>query len=659
MHSLLVSSVLTFCAAVVQSNVQFTPSSLEIDDMNGAYTLQVKLDQPPSNNATVFLYLDSVDQVKMTPCRLQFNADQFNQAQNVTIVPIPSVASSVQTFDLKVFAWSPEENTENAVYHNKSFSIPAKRSCIEQGVCSVSGDPHVTTFQKVFYSSMGRGTFYYVLSDDGQFAIQGHQTACGGSTSRFGPSCIQAVGIKYGDFQAVIGANEQNNNFTVCSSVSPSEKGIKVMQNSQGTKFVMEFPDGSFFTSHSWTWNSIRHQSVKVNLSPVYRNKVRGLCGDFADPGNSTSVTLLDDTKGSLEDVNSIQLVEKSFQVALNQVIASDSPVTLPVRAADATVTSNTLVNTCKIPELSQLPQRPSGIIPSDSGCTQIAIPVLSPVVSLSAEAQKLPEIQGNTAANNTTDNSTVTNTTTGNDTVTNTTTDNNATTITTTDNSTVDNTIVTNPVAIEAARQACQLLFGDNECNKHVNATIFIERCISDTIALNSLEQNEPLKQEYRECCANAIKRIVLTTPQLNDTQLSVQSYRPFQCGQDNACNRNGVCTSTGCQCNTGFTGPECAINTETFRLEPEVCLQQIQAAAQVYAQMPAVIESPPGLPIIQGTQPRLVVLPFLNDVAGNPDANILDSVNTSLPNNGNALDSLTKKPCIKKRHFVRHLSQ
>jgi hypothetical protein len=622
MRASIVSSLLAFVSGVAQGNVIFTPSILEMDDMHGAYTVQVILNTPPSNNASVFVYLESGNQVKISPCMLQFNANNINQPQNVTLVPIPSVLSKVQTFELNALSWSPEENATNAVFHNKHWKLPGKRTSQEQGVFRASGDPHFTTFQKKYYDFMGRGAFYYILSDDGQFAVQAHQNNCGGSSSLWGPSCIDTIGIKYGDFQSVIGVHKQDGKFTICSSVAPSERGIRVTQNKQETEFLMEFPDGSFFRSTSWRWNSARHQNVQVNLSPIYRNRVRGLAGDFTS-GDINVVTLMDNTKGSLANQQSIDRFAKSFAVPSSQVISSDRPVILPTRAPDAeTLVADTLVNTCKIPDASQLPQMPTGIIPFDSSCPHSVTPVLSAVVTFPTTFQTLLKRQAATR-----------------------------------NDSSQANTTTTHPVALQAAQLTCQLLFNDAECNKFVNTTVFIERCMMDTVALNSLDQNEPLKREYRQECLDGMKRQVLSN-EASNSSLSAQSYRSFQCGSNNACNNNGECTSVGCRCKDGFTGPECAINTTTFRSEPEVCLEQVQAATQVYAQMPMVIETPLGMPVLNGTQPRQQVVQFIDNSVPNPN-----SVDDQVVNVANDLPSLRKgssaKPCIKKRQLSHTHSQ
>jgi hypothetical protein len=87
--------------AIVQSQVPFIPSTLNIKDTLRPITFEVKLDVPSSNDVTVCVDLNGGYQFNLSNCRLTFTAKNFNKPQKVTIVPALSNVSTTQEFTLQ------------------------------------------------------------------------------------------------------------------------------------------------------------------------------------------------------------------------------------------------------------------------------------------------------------------------------------------------------------------------------------------------------------------------------------------------------------------------------------------------------------------------------------------------------------------------------
>ncbi|KAJ3068161.1 hypothetical protein HDU98_008681 [Podochytrium sp. JEL0797] len=269
----------------VESFVVLTPALINYDASKPGQTFTVQLGSAPANgevkvslNAHGFRF----DQNQVT-----FTTANWNQPQQVVLVANAALIDAgtsavklVYAIDAPCLPNFHQCSSNNFINHNSGKIL----------TCSVTGDPHMKTFDGSEISYQGVGGFYYVKSK--YLEVQGYQYPCSRGSS---VACVGAVSVRYGDSVLMISGmkiaedgifNKQGASLTI---LSPHLHGMQYFPNDVTTAktFTLTLDDGSVITIG---WNSLPYMSVDISLAPFYRTIASGQClqsgsGDhFGDP---------------------------------------------------------------------------------------------------------------------------------------------------------------------------------------------------------------------------------------------------------------------------------------------------------------------------------------------------------------------------------------
>ena len=214
-------------ATTIQQLVQFIPSDLNsmvVKDYDGLSTFQVLLTQQPPNAVSLFF---AASGLRFQECSVTFTPQNYNQPQNVTFSTIPTFATPNGTIEnanvpvpLSVVANAPglipagdNSSVVSSVPGTQNFTL--QRQVIPAGTVTAWGDPHFVTADGTDYDFQGNGTYYLIKSSSIQVQI---------TTFMCSPivSCIREVGISYGQSTIVLalGGSDPNNPTVGLSSAS-------------------------------------------------------------------------------------------------------------------------------------------------------------------------------------------------------------------------------------------------------------------------------------------------------------------------------------------------------------------------------------------------------------------------------------------------------
>ncbi|KAJ3010906.1 UNVERIFIED_CONTAM: hypothetical protein HDU68_001914, partial [Siphonaria sp. JEL0065] len=280
-QAVVASIVASKCDSLALANwLIFDPPTLSYDASKVGTSFKVSLANSPVNGT--FQTSFSLDGYKFDQSIITFTQDNWNQAQTIVVVANANeVASGVATLKMK--------------YNVNAPCLPALHQCAgiynvnhvtAAGLkCSVSGDPHMSTFDYSSVSYQGVGGFYYVKSEF--LEVQGYQYPCSLFSS---VSCVGAVSVRYGDSVLMIsGMDKPSDSFighhgASLSILSQTISGIEYTpkDGKRATTFTLTTQCGSTITIN---WNSLPYMSVDIQLAPFYKGKVQGQC---AESGSGT-----------------------------------------------------------------------------------------------------------------------------------------------------------------------------------------------------------------------------------------------------------------------------------------------------------------------------------------------------------------------------------
>ncbi|KAI8852176.1 hypothetical protein BC829DRAFT_487671 [Chytridium lagenaria] len=197
----------------------FDKKDLTIEDSTLGAELSVRLSEPPSDVATVYL---EVPGLQITNCALKFNKDNWKNPQK---------------YSLNAQVFSP-----NSGVHLAKKSIEVTRRALPPARCQSSGDPHYRTFDGKYYSAQGRGVYYLVKSPS--LIVQADQMACGKRAS-----CNKAVAIQFGPSVITITAAKKSRKALQMNLLSKGCDNLKINANKDKSQYQVRAADGTLVTT--------------------------------------------------------------------------------------------------------------------------------------------------------------------------------------------------------------------------------------------------------------------------------------------------------------------------------------------------------------------------------------------------------------------------
>lgn len=141
-------------------------------------------------------------------------------------------------------------------------------------VCRATGDPHITTFDRVFYSVYEKDQYTYVQTTRGPYIeIQVRHKYCGP-----GVSCACAVAAR--EEKVILIVDKCNDNLP--HAVTPNHpstlpEGASVTVDKTGRSFTIHLPSNVKVVGYFTSWG----MNLEIHLTPAEFDRTRGLCGTF------------------------------------------------------------------------------------------------------------------------------------------------------------------------------------------------------------------------------------------------------------------------------------------------------------------------------------------------------------------------------------------
>jgi hypothetical protein len=152
-----------------------------------------------------------------------------------------------------------------------------------EGVCTSSGDPHITTFDRFYYSTYATGQFIYARSTNGlPFEVHVRHWPCGGGLV----ACVCGVAMR--EDTTVLAADMCTDGVVhhiTFGSVKSLPAGAGITSTDTGSTLKIQMPSGNKVLISVYSWG----MSIGVHVSAA--TPTEGLCGSFdSNPSNDLKV---------------------------------------------------------------------------------------------------------------------------------------------------------------------------------------------------------------------------------------------------------------------------------------------------------------------------------------------------------------------------------
>jgi hypothetical protein len=266
---------------------------------------QIKLNKKPSGPVSIFL---EGSYVTFSSCQYQIDPVDYQLPLNVTVYGAegsPNHSPSKLPIQVRV--------CEGGAVYDQTYDMVPKP--LPGGTCTSLGDPHYKTFDGQKMDFQGQGIYQFFSSQG--LDIQTTQTAC--FEKKNGPSCNQAVTIRYGSTLVSLDVRKSDRLLTVAGNLkslnySPPKK------NDATHSFV--FPCGSRVIMLVHSMKTYKWIDLTLTLAPGYTS-TGGICNRL---GNKQSLLYGSDKTYTLSQ---IPAYFKSWKVSdANDLLVAKPPQT-------------------------------------------------------------------------------------------------------------------------------------------------------------------------------------------------------------------------------------------------------------------------------------------------------------------------------------------
>jgi hypothetical protein len=209
--------------------------------------------------------------------------------------------------------WSRHKLPEIGVYHHDE----------PHGVCTSTGDPHVRTFDRHFYTIYATGQFTYVQTTRGRpVEVQLRHKPCGQTVS-----CVCGVAARENDVILVADMCGEDSRLHFITYNDKLREGADIKRDDNGRVFEINLPSKIKVIGYANSWA----MSVQIYVTSSERQRTEGLCGSLdSDPNNDLMA------KGRKLVSKSVSDVVESWRVPLGKSLFDGIVTDLPVGSDDA-----------------------------------------------------------------------------------------------------------------------------------------------------------------------------------------------------------------------------------------------------------------------------------------------------------------------------------
>jgi len=209
-------------------------------------------------------------------CTLRFKPGPRGQTKEIEVVAKRDfVDDGDQNMFLKVFIPS-HINPVDWDCHKNLTSVKIITKDVKTSRCTSTGDPHIRTFDGLFYNHFSVGDYVLVNSKARKFEIHVRTWRC------HTVSCNCGIAVREGDDVVVVDMCRDNIPRARFASTVEPQKGTTITRNNNGKSFVLNFPSGAFVRFDSQRWFGRWYfANFQIQLPSDDYQSTEGLCGTF------------------------------------------------------------------------------------------------------------------------------------------------------------------------------------------------------------------------------------------------------------------------------------------------------------------------------------------------------------------------------------------
>jgi hypothetical protein len=260
-----------------------SPKYLEFSDKDdSSTTFKLRLNTQPEGGATVKVFIKaSSSDLVVSQCVAEFNGDNWMETVTVQVDALPSFATVVAFHQMSIEFTTVSTCVD---YNALTALLPVQRELAHAGTCTSWGDPHFVTWDRKKYNDYSYGDKFLIRHPTAEWVVQTRQQKC----ARV--SCNLGVAVKYKGDVVVIEHEMDTPHLYVRSDGLPD--GTKVTKLNAKT-YMVSHPNGASvkIAVSYWGGGDVFYLNINANAPAQYFDGLLGMCGSFNDNGS-------DDLKG-------------------------------------------------------------------------------------------------------------------------------------------------------------------------------------------------------------------------------------------------------------------------------------------------------------------------------------------------------------------------